>query len=437
MMAAIAAAVATGLFFGMVPALPASRPDLSSTLKDSGRSSTAGAGSQRLRSALVVAEVALAVVLLVGAGLFIGSFVRLMRVNVGIDYRNVLALDVGVRVEPGRIREAAKLGRPYVERMLDAVSHVPGVTAASAVSGGLPLTGSWSRNGVELPGRPKLEGEDRSIDTRTVAPAYLELLRVPLLRGRHLNAQDRENTDPVIVINEAAARKYWPGEDALGQRMKINNKERTVVGVVADIRHLGPESPSRQECYIPLAQNETIGATLVMRTAGDPVAVLPAVKAAIWSVNNEQRLTGDIVTLEGYMDRLIAQRRFNMALLALFGVLGLIIAAVGIYGVMAYVVAQRTNEIGVRMALGATPRDVVGMILGRASLLMLLGLAIGGAGAWYLSAGVRTFLFEVEPANAGIFAASIAALAAAGLLASAIPARRAATVDPLIALRHE
>jgi putative ABC transport system permease protein len=209
------------------------------------------------------------------------------------------------------------------------------------------------------------------------------------------------------------------------------------VGVVADIRHLGPESPSRQECYIPLAQNETIGATLVMRTAGDPVAVLPAVKAAIWSVNNEQRLTGDIVTLEGYMDRLIAQRRFNMALLALFGVLGLIIAAVGIYGVMAYVVAQRTKEIGVRMALGATPRDVVGMILGRASLLMLLGLVIGGAGAWYLSAGVRTFLFEVEPANAGIVAASIAALAAAGLLASAIPARRAATVDPLIALRHE
>jgi putative ABC transport system permease protein len=224
MMAAIAAAVATGLFFGMVPALPASRPDLSSTLKDSGRSSTAGAGSQRLRSALVVAEVALAVVLLVGAGLFIGSFVRLMRVNVGIDYRNVLALDVGVRVEPGKIREAAKLGRPYVERMLDAVSHVPGVTAASSVSGGLPLTGSWSRNGVELPGRPKLEGDDRSIDTRTVAPGYLELLHVPLLRGRHLNAQDRENTDPVIVINEAAARKYWPGEDALGQRMTINSK---------------------------------------------------------------------------------------------------------------------------------------------------------------------------------------------------------------------
>jgi putative ABC transport system permease protein len=188
---------------------------------------------------------------------------------------------------------------------------------------------------------------------------------------------------------------------------------------------------------MPLGQNETVGSTLVLRTAGNPLAVLPAVKAAIWSVNDQQRLTGDVVTLEGYMDRLIAQRRFNMALLALFGALGLVIAAVGIYGVMAYVVAQRTNEIGVRMALGATPGAVVGMVLGRASLLMLLGLAIGGAGAWYLSAGVRAFLFEVEPTSAGVFAAAIAILAATGLLASAIPARRAARVDPLVALRHE
>jgi ABC-type antimicrobial peptide transport system permease subunit len=165
------------------------------------------------------------------------------------------------------------------------------------------------------------------------------------------------------------------------------------------------------------------------------MAVLPAVKAAIWSVNPEQRLTGDTVTLERYMDRLIAQRRFNMAVLALFGVLGLVIAAVGIYGVMAYVVAQRTNEIGVRMALGATRGNVVSMVLRRAGVLMALGLAIGASGAWYLSAGVKSFLFEVQPTDAGIFVAARAVLSFAGLMASALPARRAATVDPVVALR--
>ena len=180
-----------------------------------------------------------------------------------------------------------------------------------------------------------------------------------------------------------------------------------------------------------------IGAELVMRTKGDPLSVLPAVKAAIWSVNREQHLSGDVFTLDAYMDRLIAQRRFNMALLALFGLLGLVIAAVGIYGVMAYVVAQRTNEIGVRMALGATPGRVLSMVLGRAAVLMAAGLAIGGVGAWYLSVGVKTFLFEVAPNDGRVFVPALAVLAAAGLVASAIPARRASRVDPMIALRQE
>jgi putative ABC transport system permease protein len=175
----------------------------------------------------------------------------------------------------------------------------------------------------------------------------------------------------------------------------------------------------------------------VMKTDGDPMRVAPAVKAAIWSVNREQRLTGDTITLEGYMERLIMQRRFNMALLASFGVIGLVIAAVGIYGVMAYIVAQRTNEIGVRMALGATRGDVVSMVLKRASVMMLLGLAIGGAAAWALSANIKTFLFQTEPGDPRIFAAALVTLTFAGLAASAIPARRAASVDPLNALRHE
>ena len=435
--AAISAATLTGIFFGIVPAFQSSRPDLTNALKDSGRSNTAGAGSQLARSALVVSEVALAVVLLVGAGLFIGSFARLMNVNLGLDYHNVLALNVGVRVQGNDFNDALKRGGPYSKQMLEAVSRVPGVVAAAGVSGGLPLTGSWSRTNIELPGKPKLTGDDDSIDRRTVSAGYHETLKIPLRRGRYLTEQDRAGAPLVVVVNEAAARKYWPGEDAIGQRANINGKEYTVVGVVGDIRHLGPEKPVRQECYIPMAQDGVIGITLVMRTAGDPLAVLPAVKSAIWSVNKDQRLSGDTVTLEAYMDRLIAQRRFNMALLALFGLLGLVIAAVGIYGVMAYVVAQRTNEIGVRMALGATRANVVGMVLRRAALMMIAGLAIGSFGAWLLSSYVKSYLFEIDPNDALVFVAALAVLAFAGFFASAVPARRAASVDPLVALRHE
>jgi predicted permease len=443
LLTAVAAAGSTGLIFGAVPALQSSKPNLTTALKDSGRSSTAGAGSQRLRSLLVVAEVALAVVLLVGAGLFIGSFAKLMRIDPGFDYRDVLVLDVGVRPDPklsGRAMfdDMSKRGGPYVEQMLAAVRAVPGVESAAAVQGGLPLTGSWSRNSVELPGKGELKGDDDSIDRRAVSANYLQTLRIPLRRGRYLTEQDREGSGRVVVINEASARKYWPGEDPLGKRFKINSEELTVVGIVGDIRHLGPETPPRQECYLPAAQASYYGsATLVMRTSGDPLDRLAAVKSAIWAVNKDQRLRTETVTLDAYMDRLIAQRRFNMALLALFGVLGLVIAGAGIYGVMAYVVAQRTNEIGVRMALGATRRHVVGMVLIRASVLIAAGIAIGSAVAWWFSAGVKTFLFQVEPNDIRIFVAALVTLAAAGLLASAVPARRAASVDPMIALRSE
>jgi putative ABC transport system permease protein len=187
-------------------------------------------------------------------------------------------------------------------QVLEAVKGVPGVEAASAVSGGLPLTGSWSRTGVEIAGRPKQEGDD-SIDRRVVTPEYLQTLRIPLVRGRYLSAADAETAQRVVVINESAARRYWPDREALGQRIKMNDQELTVVGVVRDIRHLGPERPPRQECYVPLAQNSVIGMTLALRTHGDPMAVLPTVRSAIWSVNKAQRLTSDSYTLEQYMDR--------------------------------------------------------------------------------------------------------------------------------------
>jgi putative ABC transport system permease protein len=323
--------------------------------------------------------------------------------------------------------------------MIAATSAVPGVQSVAAVTGGLPLTGSWSRTGIEVVGRPKLEGDDDSIDRRLVTPNYLQLMRIPLIRGRYLSDDDRSGAAMVIVINDAAAQKYWPGQDPIGQRVILNKKERVVVGIVGNIRHLGPETPPRQECYIPFDQEQNIGGMLVMRTAGDPIAVLPAVKAAIWSVNPEQRVSTDTLTLEAYMDRLIAQRRFNMALLALFGTLGLVIAAVGIYGVMSYIVAQRTNEIGVRVALGATRRNVVSMVLVRAVLLMMAGLLLGTAISWPLSKLLegQSLLFQTQTTSPVIYLLAVVVLAATGLAASAVPAFRAASIDPLVALKRE
>ncbi len=435
--AATATAALCGIVFGIVPALQSSRPDLTRALKDSGRSNTAGIGSQRLRGALVVSEVALAVVLLVGAGLFVGSFVRLVSIDPGFDYKNVLTFYVSPAMQPGKFQEAIKASRTYVPQMQEAVRHVPGVAMVGTVGGGLPLTGSWSRTSVEIPGRGELKGDDDSVDQRIVSPEYLQTMRIPLIRGRMIQPTDVESSEQVVVINAAAAQKYWPGEEALGKRVKINSSDRVVVGIVGNIRHLGPEQPARQEAYIPFYQGSDLGGELVIRTHGDPKALIPAVKAAIWSINPEQRLTGEIVTLEGHMDKLLAQRRFNMALLVLFGGLGLVIAAVGIYGVMAYLVAQRTNEIGVRMALGATRGNVVGMVLKRAAVLMAAGLALGGAAAWLLSSNVESFLFQTRATDPRIFVASLVMLTLAGLAASAVPALRAAAVDPLVALRHE
>jgi predicted permease len=308
---------------------------------------------------------------------------------------------------------------------------------AAAATGGTPLGGGWSRTGIVVNG-VKQDG-DNSVDRRGVTADYLQLLRIPLIRGRYLTDVDREGSQPVMVVNQTAAKKYWPDQDPIGQRAVINSIERTVVGIVGDIRHLGPEEPARPEAYAPLTQEKNTGAALVIRTDGDAMRVLPAVKAAIWSVNDEQRLTSETPTLELQMDRLIAQRRFNMALLALFGALGLVIAAVGIYGVMSYVVAQRTNEIGVRMALGATRRHVMSMVLLRSVLLMAAGLILGTLASWPLTTllDVQSFLFQVQSTSPAVYALVSAVLAATGVLASAVPAFRAASIDPLVALRRE
>jgi putative ABC transport system permease protein len=439
--AAVAAALATGLLVGLAPSLLHVRGRLFAVTKGGGPWSTPGTLARRIGDAFVVGEVALAAVLLVAAGLFVASFTRLMQVDPGFDHRGVLSLGLPVPLgKANRTNPDAPFvrGRAMAQQVREAVRAVPGVVGADVTDGGTPLSGvPRTSEPVTLPGRGELRSKEDCADTRAVTPGYLALLRVPLLRGRHLSPADRADTTPVVVINQAAARKYWPGQDALGQRVTVRTVEHEVVGIVGNIRHDGPELPVRQEFYLPLAQSRFSLLTLAVRTAGDPLVVLPAVRRAIWSVLPGLPFFDETVTLEAFMDRLTARRRFSMALLSLFGVLGLAIAAVGVYGVLAHRVAQRTREIGIRMALGATPGGVVRMVLGQAVVLLGFGLALGLWGAWQFGAGVKAFLFGTEAADPLLFAAALLGLAAAGLLAGIAPARRASRVDPIVTLRCE
>jgi predicted permease len=423
-------AIATGILFGIVPALQLSKPDLTNALKDGARG-TAGAGPQRLRSALVVAEVALAVVLLVGASLFIGSFVALMRIDLGFKPDHVLTVSLSPRWTPGT--QPPDSTAPFTD-IVERIGQVPGVLEASLISGGMPLGGSMSISDLKIPGR-KLEG-NQGISFRRVTPDYHKALRIPLKAGRFFTSADRKGAQDVVIINESAAKQYFPGESAVGRVMTINDADRTIVGVVGDVHQTSVEIEPRTEAYVPVAQERTIFGELLIHTSGDPYAVLPRVKSIALAVLPDVPLR-NVRTMEEVLAGRIAQRRLNMLLLGLFGLLGLVISAVGIYGVMAYVVAQRTREIGLRMALGATRATVIRMVLINASLLIAAGLAIGGVGAWYLSSAAKSFLFKLDPNDPRAFAAALIVLAFTGLIASALPARRASRVDPMIALRSE
>jgi putative ABC transport system permease protein len=274
------------------------------------------------------------------------------------------------------------------------------------------------------------------ISVRQVTPEYHTALRISLRSGRLFEPGDRKGAPNVAILNESAAIKYFPGETAVGRTITLNDEARTIVGVVGDVHQTSLETEPRTEAYRPLEQARVFGAELVVRTSGDPYIVLPGVKAAVASILPDVPLR-NVRTMDELLASRVAQRRFNMLLLGLFGVLGLVISTVGIYGVVAYVVSQRTREIGVRMALGATRSHVLGMVLLDACALVAAGVAIGSAGAWYLSAAAKGFLFRLEPTDPRAFAAALLLLSCAALVASVIPARRAASVDPMVALRAE
>ena len=430
--AAAVMALVTGVIFGIVPALQLSKPNLSNALKESSRGSSAGRGRQRLRGALVAAEVALAVVLQVGASLFIGSFLAVMRVDPGFDPDGVIVAEISPRWEPGsRPPDASAAFTELAERL----AQVPGVAQASVIAGGIPLGGTTSTSRLTVPGGAPGANDD-GISLRRVTPDYHKAMRIPLRGGRYFTAMDRQGAPRVIVLNESAAKKYFPGENAVGRTVRMGSADLTIVGIVGDVHQTSLEMAPSAEAYLPLAQTRVGFAELVIRTTGTPTDVLPAVKATVHGVLPAIPLR-DIRTMESILAQRLAQRRFNMLLLGLFGLLGLVIAAVGIYGMLASIVAQRTREIGVRMALGATRGAITRMVLSSAARLLGAGLLIGGVAAYFLSTAAERFLFRIDANDPRALVVAIVLLCVVGLIASVLPARRAAGVDPLEALRAE
>ena len=430
--AGAALSLLTGLLFGAVPALQSSRPDVSTALKDGSRSST-GAGRQRLRGALVILEVALAVVLLVGAALFIGSFVSLMQIDLGFTPDHVLTAQVSPRLELRSVVTRPPDRTLAFAEIVERIRKIPGVLEASM--GPVPLGSSnFLSTSLTIPGKFDLTAGE-TIGIRIVTPDYHKVLKITLRSGRLFESTDRRDAPPVAIINESTARKYFPREDPVGRSIDVEGV-RTIVGVVGDVHQMSIETAPRTEVYVPMAQGHVTGSELAIRTNGNPYDVLPQVKAAVFGVLPDVPLR-NIRTLEELVAGRIAQRKVTMLLLGLFGLLGLVISAVGVYGVMAYSVSLRVREIAVRMALGATRPNVMRMVLLNACVLVVSGLILGGIAAWYLSATAKAFLFSIEATDPRAFAAAFLLLALAALVASAIPARRAASVDPMVALRAE
>ena len=427
--AAALLSLVTGILFGIIPALQSSRVDLTTALKSGGLGST-GAGSRRLRNLFVVVELALAVVLVVGASLFIGSFVSVLRIDPGFDPENVLTTQISPPVvDRTRPRDVA----PVITQIVEQIARVPGVLSAAATGGNVPLSGGLSMRSMLKPGMDLSEAS--MVIARSITPDYHKAMRIPIRRGRLFGAADRKDAQPVLILSESTARKYFPGEDPIGRTVSLD-VDRLIVGVVGDVHQLSIEIDTWLEAYLPMAQTTASGAELVVHTSGDPYDVVAGVRAAVYAWMPDVPLR-NIRTMEELVAKGISRRKVSMMLLGLFGVLGLAIASVGVYGVLAHMVTQRTREIGVRMALGATRSDVVGLVLRNAAAMVTAGLAIGVGAAWYLSAASKAFLYQLEPTDPRAFATAIAVLLAAALVASIVPARRAARVDPIVALRAE
>ena len=450
---ALAAALITSVIFGLVPAIHLSRQDLNDALKEGGGKQQGAAVGRGARELLIVAEVALSIVLLVGAGLMIRSLWQLQDVNPGFNADQVLTMEVSLPV--ARYEEGTQM--PFYQRLEDRIRALPGVAQVGAVNM-LPLSNNYDSQGVQIDDHPMPEGQGAAPQVRSITPGYFRTMGIPLIRGREFNAHDTMDGQLVVIVSEAMAKKFWPGEaDVIGKRVTHNNGvprerqqlvggagSRVVVGVVGDVKHLALAEAEVPMMYEPHTQQPSYHTMrLVIRategtdgTGGaDAAALTGQVRDALNQMDREVPLS-QVATLSTSLDKSVAEPRMRATLLGLFAGLAMALAAIGVYGVVAYLVGQRTQEIGVRRALGAQARDVMAMLVRESMRPVMVGIGIGLLGAFALSRVLAAMLFQVSSTDVATYAIACGVLAAAALLASVIPARRALGVDPISAVRN-
>jgi putative ABC transport system permease protein len=425
----------SGIVFGLAPAWQVSKPNLNNALKEGGRQSSVG--SHRLRGSLVVFEMALSLVLLVGAGLLVRSFLALMKTDAGFNPDSLLTMTL---ILPNTKYREENQRAAFYSDLVNRVKAIPGVQSTAVVNY-LPLGGSNSSDSFLVEGVPEPPlGQELDGRYRVCTPDYFQTMGITLIKGRGFTDYDKAGAPPVVIVNETLARQYWPNDDPIGKRIRFYGPlDRApwmqVVGVIRDVKH-GLNIPVTPEYYLPHAQDPWNGMILVTKTAGDPSAMAGVIRQQVWAIDKDQPVF-DVRTMHEVRSISVAVYSFSSVTLGIFAGVALLLAAIGIYGVMAFAVTQRTHEIGVRMALGAKSRDVLKLVVMNGMKLAVIGVVIGLVGAWALARFMKTLLFGVGATDVLTFTVVSICLLLAALLACYVPARRATKVDPLVALRYE